>query len=146
MPAAAHHNDHRRAVLLPRLRLGLLADQHLDRAPLLVETVELSRERARFLRVGAGEETNAEVGFADLPAGVDPGPERKAEVAAARRLHQPRRFGERGQADVLARGHYPQALGHEGAVEALQPGDIGDGAERNEIEQVEHPGLGKRFE
>ena len=34
------------------------------------------------------------ISYADAPAGVDPGAERKAEVAARRRLHQPRRFGK----------------------------------------------------
>ena len=39
-----------------------------------------------------------------------------------------------------------QALGYEGAVEALQARDVGDGAERDEVEQVEDLGLGQRFE
>ena len=34
-------------------------------------------------------------------------------------------------------GHHLQALRHEGAVEAAQLGDVGDGAERDEIEQVD---------
>ena len=58
---------------------------------------------ARFLRVGGGQQPNAEVGLADAAAGVDPRAEREAEVAAARRLHQPRGFGQRGEADVLPR-------------------------------------------
>ena len=96
---------------------------------------------ARFFRIGRRQQANAEVGLADAAAGVDPRPEREAEVAAARRLHQPRRFGQRGEADILPRRHHPQALGHEGAVEALQPRDVGDRAERDEVEQVEDLGL-----
>ena len=59
VPAATHNRDHRRVRLLRRLRLGLLAHQHLDRSALLVEPVELGGDGARFLRVGAGEEADA---------------------------------------------------------------------------------------
>ena len=43
-------------------------------------------------------------------------------------------------------GHDPQPLRHERAIEALQPRDVGDGAERDEIEQVDDLGLGERLE
>ena len=43
-------------------------------------------------------------------------------------------------------GHHPEALSDERAVEALQARDIGDGAERDEIEQVDDLRLGKRLE
>ena len=93
-----------------------------------------------------GQQADAEVGLADAAAGIDPRAQREAEIAAARRLHQPRRLGERREPDILPRRHDLQALGHEGAVEALEPGDIGDGAERDEIEQVEDLRLGERLE
>ena len=38
---------------------------------------------ARFLRIGGGQQAHAEVGLADAAAGVDPRPEREAEIAAA---------------------------------------------------------------
>ncbi len=101
---------------------------------------------ARLFGIGAGQQAHAEVGLADTPAGVDPRTEREAEVAAARRLHQPRRSGKRCQANVLPSRHDPQTLGHEGAVEGLQPRDIGDRAEGDEIEQVEDLRLGEHFE
>ena len=124
------------------LRLGLLADQHLDRPALLVEAVELGGDGPRFLGIGRGQQPHAEVRLADPAAGVDPRAEREAEVAAARRLDQPRRLGERRQADILPRRHDLEALGDEGAVERLQPGDVGDGAERDEVEQVDDLRLG----
>ena len=68
---------------LRRLLLGLLADQHLDRPALLVQPVELGGDGPRFLGVGRGQQAHAEVGLADPAAGVDPRPEREAEVAAA---------------------------------------------------------------
>ena len=101
---------------------------------------------SRFLGIGRGQQPDSEVGLADAAAGVDPRTEREAEVAAARRLHQPRRLGQRREADVLPRRHHLETLGDEGAVEALQPRDVGDGAERDEIEQVDDLGLGQRLE
>ena len=41
------------------------------------------------------------------------------------------------QAEVLAARHHLQPLGDEGAVERLQPGDVGDRAERDQVEQVD---------
>ena len=100
------------------LLAGLLADDRLDRAALLVEAVELGGDGARFLGVGGGQQAHAEVGLADAAAGIDPGPEREAEVAARRRLDQPRRLGERDEPDVAALAHHLEPLRDEGAVEA----------------------------
>jgi hypothetical protein len=80
----------------------LLGDQHFDRAAFLVEPVELGGDGPRFLGVGRGQQAHAEVGLADPAAGVDPRAEREAEVAAGRRLDQPRRLGERDEADIAA--------------------------------------------
>ena len=92
------------AIAWPRgLLLGLLADQHLDRPPFLVQPVELGGDRPRFLGVGGGQQPHAEVRLADPAAGIDPRAQREAEVAAARRAYQPRGFGERRQADILPR-------------------------------------------
>ena len=84
-----------------------------------------------------GQQPHAEVGLADPAAGVDPRAERETEVAAARRLHQPRRLGERAHPDILPPRHDLEALRDEGAVEGLQPRDVRDGAERDEVEQVD---------
>ena len=133
-------------VELPGLRFGLLANDHFDRSAFLVQAVELGRNFSRLLGVGGSEEANAEVRLADAPAGVDARPQRKAEVAAARRLHQPRGFGKRRKADVLPPRHDPQALRHERPVEALQARDVRHGAERDQVEKVEDLRLGQRLE
>ena len=49
-----------------------------------------------------GQQAHAEVGLADAAAGVDPWAERETEVAARRRLDQPRRLGQRDQPDIAA--------------------------------------------
>ena len=138
VPAAAHDRDDRRLGLVARLRLGLFGDQHLDRPPLLVQAVELGGDGARFLGVLGREQAHAKVRLAHPAAGIDPGPEREAEVAARRRLHQPRRFGQGRQPKVAPPRHDPEALRHEGTVERLQASDVGDRAQRDEVEEVEH--------
>lgn len=70
------------------------------------------------------------------------GPQREAQIGAADRLGQPRGAGQRGEADVAALAHHLQALRHEGTVEPLQLRHIGDGAERDQIEQVDQLRLG----
>ena len=137
MPAAAGDDDHGALACACGAARRLLADQHLDRAALLVEPVELGGDGARFLGILGGQQAHAEVGLADPAAGIDPRAEREAEVAARRRLDQPRGLGERGEPDIAAAGHDLEALGDEGAVEAAQLGDVGDGAERDEVEQVD---------
>ena len=124
------------------LLAGLFADDHLDRAALLVEAVELGGDGARFLRVGGGQQADAKVGLADPAPGIDPRAQREAEVAARRRFHQPRRLGQRDQPDIAALAHHLEPLRDEGAVEALEPRDIGDGPERDEVKQIEDRGLG----
>ena len=76
------------------------------------------------------------------PPALIRGPSAKPRSRQIGALHQPRRLGKRGEPDVLPPRHHLQALGDEGAVEALQPRDVGDGAERDEVEQVEDLGLG----
>src|SRR5207244_3029480 len=90
VPAEAHDRDYRGTVEPGRLRLGLFADQHLDRAAFLIQAVELDGDAARLLGIGGGQQAHAEIGFADTPAGIDPRPEGEAEIAARGWLHQPR--------------------------------------------------------
>ncbi len=74
---------HGRAVALRGLFLRLLAYQHLDRAALLVEPVELGGNASRASSGSVrGQQPHAEVRLADPAAGVDPWPEREAEIAA----------------------------------------------------------------
>src|SRR5207253_2653974 len=73
-------------------------------------------------------------------------PQGEAEVAAAWALHQPRRLGQRAEADILPRRHDLEALGNEGAVEAFQARDVGDGTKRDEVEEVDDLRFGDRLE
>ena len=123
---------------------GGVGDHLLDRAAFLVEAVEFGGDGARFLGVGCGQQAHAEVGLADPAAGIDPRPKREPEVAAGRAFDQARGVGEGGEADVAALGHHLEPLGDEGAVEGLQFGDVGDRAERDNVDQVEDLGLRRR--
>ena len=58
-----------------------------------------------------------------------------------RRAAEPRHVHQRGEPDMLAPAHRDQALGDEGAVEPLERHHVGDGAERDQVEQVEQIGL-----
>ena len=70
------------------------------------------------------------------------GPSMKAEMPGLGRPGEPRRIHQRGQADTLAPPHRDQPLGDEGAVEADERHHVGDGAERDEIEESEQLRLG----
>ena len=61
-----------------------------------------------------------------------------------RRPAEPRHVHQRGQPDMVAPAHRDQALGDEGAVEALERHHVGDGAERDQIEEAEQIGLRPR--
>ena len=142
MPAGRGDDRDGAIALRGAQRLRRLADRGLDRAALLVEPVELGGDRRGLVRILGGQQADAEIGLADPAAGVDPRAEREAEIAAFRRAGEPGGVGERGEADVAAAGHHLQPLRDEGAVEAAKLGDIGDGAERDEIEQFDQLRLG----
>jgi hypothetical protein len=82
-----------------------------------------------------GEQTHAQRRFAHAPASVDARPQRKAQIRGRGRAPQLAGVDQRGHADVLALGHYFQALRDKGAVEPMQRGDIGHRAQRHQIEQ-----------
>ena len=91
----------------------------------------LSRSSSAAMRrasIGSSveQQARAERGVADAAAGIDARAEQKAEMPALRRLVEPRDIEQRGEARPLARAHAPQALAHEGAVEAGQRHHVGD--------------------
>ncbi len=126
-----------------RLGFGLGERRLLDHLALAVEPVELGRDARRLGRIVGEQQPHAEIGAADASAGIDARAEQEAEMPRLGRTRQPRRIHQRGEADVLAPAHRDQALGDEGAVEALERHDVGDGAERDQIEQAEQVGLGR---
>lgn len=117
-----------------------------DRATFFVEAVEFGGDLAGFVRVLRGEQADAEVCATDPAAGVDARAECEAQVRAGRVARQARRLDQRGDADVLARTHDLEALRHERAVEAAKLRDVGDGAECDDVEQVDQLGFGAILE
>ena len=141
VPARAR--DHRDRAVGPggALRLGGLLHQRLDRAAFLVQPVEFGGDATRLLGIARGEQPHAEIGAPDPSAGVDPRAEREAEVARGGRAGEARRLDQRSKADIAALRHHLEALRHEGAVEPLQLRHVGDGAERDDVEQVDEARL-----
>ena len=116
----------------------------LDRLALAVEPVELGGDARGLDRVVLQQQPHAEIGAADAAAGIDARAEQEAEMPGLRRAGEPRRIHQRGQPDLLAPAQRDQALGDEGAVEAVERHHVGDGAERDQIEQRQQIGLGPR--
>ncbi len=148
VPARRRRHHHRAALLEAerrhRLGLGFRDRGELDGLALAVEAVELGGEAGGFGWVLAQQQPRAEIGAADPPAGVDARPQHEAEVPRLRRPGEPRHVDERGEPDPLAPPHRDQPLGDEGAVEPLERHHVGDGAERDEIDEIEEVGLRPR--
>ena len=123
------------------LGLGLRHGGDLDRLALAVEAVELGGDTRAFGRIVLHEQIDAERGASDAAAGIDARPQQKAEMPRFRRAAEPREIHERGQPDIVPPPQRKQALGDEGAVEALERHHIGHGAERDQIEEAEEIGL-----
>ena len=148
MPARRGRH-HRGAAILEaerrhRLGLGLGDRRHLDRLPFAVEPVELGGHRRGFRGVLAQQQPGAEIGPPDPAAGIDARAEHEAEMPGLRRPGEARGVDQRGEPDPLAPPHRDQALGDEGAVEADERHHVGDGAERDEVDEVEQVGLRPR--
>ena len=114
-----------------RLRHG----RKLDLLALAVQAVEFAGDARRLARVLLQQQPHAEVGAADAAAGIDAGPEQEAEMPRLGRPRQPRGVHQRGQADLIAAAQRDHALGDEGAVEAGERHHVGDGAERDQMQQ-----------
>ena len=74
-------------------------------------------------------------GVADPPAGVDPRPDQEAQVIGLRRPVGAGDVEQRREPGPAALAHHLQPLDDEGAVEAGQRHDVGDGGERDEVER-----------
>ena len=126
------------------LGFRLLERRCFKRAPLVIEAVELGGNAGGFRGVLLQQQPHAEIGAADAAAGIDARPEQKAEMPGLGRAGEARYVHQRGRAHVLAPSQRDQPLGDEGAVEAGQRHDVGDGAERDQMQQREQIGLGAR--
>ena len=100
--------------------------------------------RAASLGVLFQQQPHAEIGAADAPAGIDARAEQEAEMPGLGRTGQPRHVHQRGRAEMLAPAQRDQALGDEGAVEALERHHVGDGAERDQMQRGQQIGLRPR--
>ena len=132
--------DHHRALLLDaerghRLGFGLRQRFQLDRLALAIEPVELGGDLRRLDRIVFEQQPHAEIGAADAAAGIDARAEQKAEMPGFGRAGQPRHIHQADMPGALAPAQRDQTLGDEGAVEPDQRHHVGDGAERDVVEE-----------
>ncbi len=143
-PALARHH-HRRAALFEaergkRLGFGLGERRQLDLLAGAVETVEFGGDVMRLRLVTCRQQAHAERRVADAAAGVDARPDQKTEMIGARRAVGAGDVEQRGEARASALAHRLKAARDEGAIEADERHDVGDGRERDEIEPSEEVG------
>ena len=120
-----------------------LAHAGLERAPLAVDRVEHRRELVRARGVVGEQAFDAERHVGEPPGGVQARPDREAEVGRARLARiAPGDREQRRDARLHAAGADPlQALRDQAAVVAVEADDVGDGAERDQVEQRVEPRL-----
>jgi hypothetical protein len=76
------------------------------------------------------------------PPALMRGPTMKPEVVSARRPVGAGCVEQRGESQALALPHHRQSARDEGAIEADERNDVGDGRQRNQIESGEEIGRG----
>ena len=118
--------------MLNRTVLTLIAVCLLSLNPRAQETHQLHAERTVDFTLRKVNDLKAQVG--------------QVRIASGELTDMGRGFGQGGQSHVLPGRHNPKALCDKRAVEALQARDVRDGAERDQIKQVNDLGLGQRFE
>ena len=101
--------DERPALCRLRLRCvqGRVEHALFDGLALLVEAVELFGQPPGLCRIVRGQQSRAEIGPADPPAGIDPRPEQEAGMIGARRAGHPRNIGQRRQTGIAPPRHDP---------------------------------------
>ena len=128
---------------------GLL-DLCLDLLARLVQAVEFRGQGRRFRWVVRGQQPRAQVGPADPPAGIDPGPQHEAHVKdGRRRLPVLQAVGDAHQgpeAGVAPAGHHLQPLGRQRPVEAGERGDVADRPHRGQVQPGGEVRLAAPFE
>ena len=107
MPARARRDDHRRAVAVADLGLGLGDRPPRASPPRSPGARWLRRSSSAAMRshsagIVAGKQPGAERGVADPPAGIDARAEHEAEMIGRRRAAEAGDIGERGEAGVAA--------------------------------------------
>ena len=103
-----------------------------------LSAIELARDRQRAAGVVGDQAFDAERHVGQPAGGVEARPEHEAQVVGGRaRGIAAGRLEQRGDARLhAARAYALQSLLHQDAVVVVEPHDVGDGAERDEVEQL----------
>src|SRR5207248_7091230 len=109
-----------------------------DRAPRAVELVELPRDLEGAPAVPGGQALDPKAHVGQTPGRVQARPEQKPEVEPARTRRVLAGNGEKRAHAFLhtARADAPQALSNEDAVVEIERHDVGDRAERHQVEHI----------
>ncbi len=87
---------------------------------------------------------HTQIGAPDAAAGINARAQQKAEMPRLGRPGEPRGIHQRGQAHLIAAAQRNQAFRDESAVKALERHHIGNGAERDQMQQRQQIGLRPR--
>ena len=138
VPPLTRNDERALAVVdLGSLDLRDFRELGLDRAALVVEPLELSRQAIRLVEVVGHEQVERQIGVAHAPRGIEARDEREAEVCAGERLaSRPRGFEQRGNARARRLVHHLDALDHERAVLAEHRHEVGHRTERREVDEI----------
>ena len=88
MPAFASHNMDRHVVLPGKLFFRRFLNRRFDGPAFLVELRKLRGNLTRLFRIARRQQANAQSGFANTPARVDPWAKRKPQIRGYRRAFQ----------------------------------------------------------
>ena len=121
-----------------RLRQRLRPDQLLDALPLRVPVVELGGQPVGVARRGASSRSSASCASPSRPAALRRGARRKPTSCAVmrRRLAARRSAASASQPGALARRQRAQAGGDQDAVLVDERHQVGDRAQRHQVEQL----------
>ncbi len=129
-------------------RERLVLHRGLDIAALVVQAIELRREPLRGRRIVGDEAGDADGHVREPAGGIDARTGDEAEIVGRRTSRIAARRGEERRNPGL---HAPgadasQALLDQDAIDPIESNDVGDGAERNEVEQRREIRLGHVME
>ncbi len=135
MPAGT--GDHRNCPIILRGKQSfrLFLHQRFDGAAFFVKLFEFGCDLRRFQRVLRRQQAHAQIRLADAPTGIDARSQRETKVVAQRCASQATGVDEGGQADIAPLCHHLESLSDEGAVQPAKLGNVGNGAQRDYVQQ-----------
>ena len=118
--------------------IGLRLHAGFDRAPRAVEVVELPRDLEGAPAIVGRQALDPQAHVGQTSGRVEPRPEQKSEIESARARRIVAGNGEQRAHAFLhaARADAPQALRNQDAVVEIERHDVGDRAERDQIEHI----------